>query len=187
LLNRYWPRFSLLANGSYAYNDSNATNRQAGVSMSESQRSSSWDGAVGLGFNWSLFDGGIAAAEAQVSRALERQLGDQAALQQLQISQEVEQSYAAYESSQLALLSSREQVESARIAAIVVRERFTVGYADTTSVVQTLNQAIIAANAYARAQRDYNSAVASLFRVSAQWPQNTLALRDQRVNELKHR
>lgn len=187
LLNRYWPRFSLVANGFYAYNDTDIRNRQTGVSRSESVRSSSWDGAVGLGFNWTLFDGGIAAAEAQANRALERQFSDQAAVQRLQISQEVEQSYATYQTSRLALLSSQAQAASARQAAIAVRERFNVGYADTTSVVQTLNQAITAANAYARSQREYNSAVASLYRASAQWPGETLALRDQRVNQLKQR
>lgn len=187
LLNRYWPRFSLVANGSYAYSDTDIRNRQSGLSQSESLRTSSWDGAVGVGFNWTLFDGGIAAAEAQANRALQRQFSDQAAVQRLQISEEVEQSYAAYQTSRLALLSSQAQAESARQAAISVRERFNVGYADTTSVVQTLNQAITAANAYARSQREYNSAVASLYRVSAQWPDNTLALRDQRVNQLKQR
>lgn len=187
LLNRYWPRFSLLANGSYADNDFRSTSRQEGASLSESLRTSSWEGAVGIGFNWFLFDGGIAAAEAQASRASQRQFIDQAAVQQLQVTQEVEQSFARYEASRLALLSSREQVASARKAALAVRERFNVGYADTTSVVQTLNQAIGAANAYARSQRDYNSAIASLYRASAQWPKNTLALRDQRARLLQKR
>jgi outer membrane protein TolC len=187
LLNRYWPRFSLVANGSYAFNDTDINNRQGSLSISDSVRSSSWDGAVGLGFNWTLFDGGIAAAEAESTRALERQFSDQAAVQRLQISLEVEKSYATYQTSRLALLSSQAQAESARIAAISVRERFNVGYADTTSVVQTLSQAITAANAYARSQREYNSAVASLYRASAQWPDGTLTLRDKRVNQLNTR
>jgi len=187
LLNRYWPRFSLVANGSYAFNDTEILNHQSGVSRSESLRSSSWDGAVGFGFNWTLFDGGIAAAEAQANRYLERQYSDQAAVQRLQISQEVEQSYATYQTSRLAMLSSQAQAASARQAAIVVRERFNVGYADTTSVVQTLNQAITAANAYARSQREYNSSVASLYRASAQWPSEALSLRNQRVNRLRQR
>ena len=187
LLNRYWPRFSLLANGAYAYNNTYNRYQQGNNSSSESIRTSNWDGAVGLGFNWSIFDGGIAAAEAQANKALQRQLIDQAAIQRLQISQEVEQSFASYEASRLALQSSREQANSARQAAMAIRERFNVGYADTTSVVQTLNQAITAANAYARSRREYNSAVASLYRASAQWPDNTLALRDQRVEKLKQR
>lgn len=187
LLNRYSPRLALLANGSYAYNDIDRRSDQDGISINQGTRSSGWDGAVGLGFNWTLFDGGIAAAEAEASRAQERLFSDQAAVQRLQISQEVEQSYASYQASQLALVSSREQAESARKAAAAVRERFNVGYSDTTSVVQTLNQAISAANAYARSQRQYNSAVANLYRASAQWPENTLILRDQRVNTLKQR
>lgn len=185
LFNRYWPRFSLVANGFYAYAD--RRDNVARISNSERLRSSSLDGAVGLGFNWSIFDGGIAAAEAEANKALALQLSDRAAAQRLQISQEVEQSYASYNSSRMALLSSREQAESARKATIAVRERFNVGYADTTSVVQTLDQAITAANAYARSQREYNSAVATLYRASAHWPESTLALRDQRVNELKLR
>ena len=187
LLNRYSPRLALLANGSYAYNDIDRRSDQDGISINQGTRSSGWDGAVGLGFNWTLFDGGIAAAEAEASRAQERLFSDQAAVQRLQISQEVEQSYASYQASQLALVSSREQAESARKAAAAVRERFNVGYSDTTSVVQTLNQAISAANAYARSQRQSNSAVANLYRASAQWPENTLILRDQRVNTLKQR
>jgi len=185
LLNRYWPRFSLVANGSYAYNNTYINNGQGSLSISDSVRSSSWDGAVGLGFNWTLFDGGIAAAEAQSNRALERQFSAQTAVQRLQISQDVEQSYATYQISRLALLSSQAQAASARQAAIAVRERFNVGYADTTSVVQTLSQFITAVNAYARSKREYNSAVAGLYRASAQWPEGTLAMRNQRVNKLK--
>jgi outer membrane protein TolC len=184
LLNRYWPRFSLLVNGSYAYNESSSTTRQLGDSLFQAQRNSNWDGAVGVGFNWSIFDGGIAAAEAQANRASQRQFADQAAVQQLQVSREVEQSYARYEASRLSLLSTREQVASARQAATAIRERFNVGYADTTSVVQTLNQVIDATNAYARSQREYNSAIASLHRSSATWPANTENILGKRIVEL---
>ena len=185
LFNSYWPRFALAANGSYL----NVNSRSGDTSSSnpDSSQSSTWNGGVGIGFNWSLFDGGIAAAQAEASKALARQLSDQAAVQRLQVSEEVEQSYASYETSRLALLSSREQALSARKAAQAVRERFNVGYADTTSVVQTLNQAISAANAYARSQREYNGAVARLYRSSAQWPDKTQSLVSQRVLELKRR
>lgn len=185
LLNRYWPRVSFLANGSYAYNNTDNRFQQGNNLSSESMRSSNWDGAIGLGFNWSIFDGGIAAAEAQANKALQRQLINQAAIQRLQISQEVEKNYASYETSRLAMQSSHEQADSARKAAMAIRARLRVGYTDTTSVVQILNQAITAANDYARSRSEYNIAVARLYRASAQWPDNTLALRDQRVKELK--
>ena len=185
LFNRYWPRFSLVTSGSYL--NSNSRNGSSAIANSNSVQSSSWDGGFGLGFNWSIFDGGIAAAQAEANRALARQYTDQAAVQRLQVSEEVEQSFARYQTSRLALLSSRQQADSARKAALAVRERYNVGYADTTSVVQTLNQAINAANAYASSQREYNSAVARLYRSSAQWPEHSLAFRDQRVLGLKRR
>jgi outer membrane protein TolC len=185
LFNRYWPRFSLVANGSYW----NSTSRSGSSALSNpnSLQSSSWNGGLGLGFNWSIFDGGIAAAQAEANRALARQFSDQAAVQRLQVSEEVEQSYASYQTSRLALLSSRQQADSARKAALAVRERYNVGYADTTSVVQTLNQAINAANAYAGSQRVYNSAVARLYRASAQWPEHAVSFLDKRVLGLKRR
>ena len=185
LFNRYWPRFSLVANGSYW----NSTSRSGSSALSNpnSLQSSSWNGGLGLGFNWSIFDGGIAAAQAEANRALARQFSDQAAVQRLQVTEEVEKSYASYQTSRLALLSSREQADSARKAALAVRERYNVGYADTTSVVQTLNQAINAANAYASSEREYNSAVARLYRASAQWPEHAVSFLDQRVHGLKRR
>jgi len=185
LFNRYWPRFALAANGTYV--DLYSRSGLNGSSNLNFLQSSSWSGGVGIGFNWAIFDGGIAAAQAMANKAAARELSDQAAVQRLQVSEEVEQSYASYETSRLSLLSSREQAVSARKAAEAVRERFNVGYADTTSVVQTLNQAISAANAYARSQREYNSAVARLYRSSAQWPDKTQSLRDRRVLELQRR
>lgn len=185
LLNRYWPRFSLAANGTYF--DLNSRSGLLGTSSPDRLNTSSWDGSVGIGFTWSIFDGGIAAAEAQASKARGRQFADQAAVQRLQISQEVEQSFASYETSRLALLSTREQAASAQQAAIAVRERFNVGYSDITSVVQTLNQAINAANAYSLSQREYNNSVARLYRASAQWPENAQALRTLRVQQLRQR
>jgi len=185
LFNRYWPRFSLAANGTYV-----DTNSRSGLNNSSNLdflQSSAWTGGVGIGFNWVIFDGGIAAAQAMANKAASRELSDQAALQRLQVSAEVEQSYASYETSRISLLSSREQAVSARKAAEAIRERYNVGYADTTSVVQTLNQAISAANSYAKSQREYNSAVARLYRSSAQWPDKTQSLRDRRVLELKSR
>jgi len=185
LFNRYWPRFAVAANGTYV--DVYSRSGVNGSSNLDFLQSSAWNGGVGIGFNWAIFDGGIAAAQAMANKAAARELSDQAGVQRLQVTEEVEQSYASYETSRLSLLSSREQAVSARKAAEAVRERFNVGYADTTSVVQTLNQAISAANAYARSQREYNSAVARLYRSSAQWPDKTQSLRDRRVLELQRR
>lgn len=181
LFNQYWPRFALGTSGSYSRLDTSTGARGAG--LNESQQS--WDGGVGIGFSWSLFDGGISAAEAQSSQALARQLQARAARQELLVTREVEDAFANYRASQLSMQSSSEQLSAARQALGAMRERFMVGYADMTSVIQTLNQSISAANAHARSQLDYNSAVVSLYRFSARWPDGVLPVLKQRVNALK--
>jgi len=185
LFNRYWPQFSLGSSGGYA--GVNRTRGLPGNSFSNNERSLSWDAAVGIGFSWQLFDGGIAAAQAEAQRAAALQAQDQAALRRLSVSREVEQSYADYLTSSLALQSTQAQAASARAAAQAVQERFAVGVTGMVDVVQTLNQAINAANAYANAVRTYNSAVAALYRSSARWPEGTKPLLLQRVNGLRAR
>lgn len=185
LFNRYWPQFSVGALGRYA--GSNRTSGLPGESTSFNDRTLNWDGAIGVGFNWRLFDGGINAANAEVQKAAARSARDQAAERKLDVSREVEQSYANYITSQLALESSKAQVNSARAAAVAVQERFAVGVSDMTAVVQVLNQSIDAANAYATAVRVYNGAIASLYRSSARWPAGTEPLLMQRIGQLRQR
>jgi outer membrane protein TolC len=184
LFNSYWPQFNLGASGGYASNASSSGFPGAG---SSSSRSLSWNGGVGIGFSWQLFDGGINAANAEAQRAAARQAQDDAAERRLSVSREVEQSFANYRTSALALQSTKAQADSARAATIAVQERFAVGVTDMASVVQTLNLAIGAANAYAAAVRTYNSAVAALYRSSARWPEGTQPLLEQRVNTLRAR
>jgi len=97
----------------------------------------------------------------------------------------VEQAYVSYQASRLALKSTRQLIDSASKAAEAIRARFGIGFADMTSVVQALNQSILAANSYASSIREYNSAVASLYRFSASWPGGALPLVRERVTKLK--
>jgi outer membrane protein TolC len=182
LFNRYWPTFSLGANGSVTNADRTvAVSGLAGTNTS----TLNWDGTVGLGFSWRLFDGGINAANAQASLALAKQAQEQAAIDRLTVTNQVEQSYSAYLTSQLSLQSANAQIQAARRAVIAVEERFKVGVDNITTVVQTLGQAIRAANAYASALRGYNTAVASLYRYSARWPEGTETPLQARTNMLK--
>ena len=183
LFNRYWPRFALGASGSF--DTLNTVTGEPGSAFSVNTQDNRWNGSVALGFSWSIFDGGIDAATAEARRASASQLSHQAALQRLQVSREVETAYAAYQASQLGLQSSSQLADSARNAAKAVQERFNIGFADMTSVVQTLDQAIQAANAYASAIRAYNGSVAGLYRFSAQWPDGTQPLLQTRVQGLK--
>ena len=108
-----------------------------------------------------------------------------AASQRLNVTREVEQAYNAYLTSQLGLQSTTAQVQAARQAVIAVEQRFKVGVESMTAVVQTLERAIGAANAYVTAVRTYNTAVANLYRSSARWPEGTQTLLQQRTTTLK--
>ena len=101
------------------------------------------------------------------------------------MAREVERAYANYEASALSLASSKEQLQSAQTAVEAVRERFKIGFSDMTSVVQTYNQSLVAATDYARSITQFNSAVASLYRYSARWPDGALPLVQKRVQALK--
>lgn len=183
LFNTYWPKFSLGASGTFA-ND-NATSGLPGISVTTSNTSFNWNGGIGVGFSWKLFDGGINAAQAQASISQAVQLQNNAASQRLNVTREVEQAYSAYLTSQMGLQSTSAQATAARQAVIAVQERFNVGVDTMTSVVQTLSQAINAASAYTSALRTYNDAVARLYRSSARWPEGTQAPLQQRSTSLK--
>ena len=185
LFNTYWPRFSLVANGQYGNINSERTRSSQQVNITTNERSTEWSGGFGLGFSWQFFDGGINAAQAEVQKALGRRASDQAALDRLIVTREVEQAYTAYKASQLAMKSSEAQVTSARAAAAAVRARFEVGVSDMSSLVVALNQAINAASNYATSVRDYNSSIAALFRSSARWPASTQPLLNQRLGALR--
>jgi outer membrane protein TolC len=178
LFNRYWPQFNL---------DGRSTYGEIQPTWGTTHYRRSWDSAVGIVFNWRVFDGGIAAAEAEAQRAAAIQASDQAAERRLEVSRGIEQSYANYATSLLALQSTQAQEQSARRAVTAVQERFAVGVADMTDVVQALSQAISAATEYTTAIRSYNSAVAELYRNSARWPEGTEPLLRQRVMTLQER
>lgn len=184
LFNTYWPRFNIGASGNVAYID--RTNGSSGLASNTSTLLER-DGAVGLGFTWQLFDGGIRAANAQASKAQATQFLQQAASNRLNVAREVEQAYSAYLTSQLALLSTNAQAQSARKAVTAVQARFDIGITDMASVVQALIQAIRAANVYASASRNYNSAVARLYRFSARWPEGTQLPLQQRTDMLRQK
>jgi len=182
LFNTYWPRFNLGASG--IATSANNTNGVPGLEGNKTT-SLNWNGSVGLGFTWQLFDGGINAANAQASQAQARQFKQQASVDRLMITREVEQAYSTYLTSQLALLSTNAQSQAARKAVIAVQARYDVGVTDMASVIQTLIQAIGAANANATATRSHNSAVARLYRASARWPEGTQTQLQHRTNNLK--
>ena len=184
-LRSYLPVFSLLATGNL-----NGWNGYENVPVSTDPgnsyaRNRVWTAAVGVGFNWSIFDGGIQAANAQAARAQARQQTAQAATTELQVIQQVRSSYGQMQTARVAVNSAREAYRSAQLAQEAARARFEVGVGDITSVVQTIQQLSQAAQQQAQAVLSYNNAVSQLYRYSATWPGETEQAVEQRIETMR--
>ena len=181
----YLPVFSLQANGTFL-----GTNGYEGVpgSLDPSNsyaRTRSWSAAAGIGFTWSIFDGGIQAANAQAFKAEARQQRSQAAATELQVTQQVRSSYAQMQTARIGVKSAQQAFESAQIAQEASRARFAVGVGDITSVVQTIQQLSISAIQLSQATLSYNTAIAELYRYSATWPADAETELDQRLQRMR--
>lgn len=184
-LRSYLPVFSLLATGNL-----NGWKGYENVPVSTDPgnsyaRSRTWNAAVGVGFNWSIFDGGIQAANAQAARAQARQQTAQAATTELQVIQQVRSSYGQMQTARVAVSSAREAYRSAQLAQEAARARFEVGVGVITSVVQTIQQLSQAATQQAQAVLSYNNAISQLYRYSATWPGGTEQAVEQRIKTMR--
>ena len=147
--------------------------------------SSYMSAAAGLGFSWSLYDGGIQAGNAQSAFAQSRQQRAQAAITELQVEQQVRSSYGQYVTSRVALSSAQAALSSAQIAQRAAQARFNVGVGDITSLVQAIQQLSQSAQLMASSLLAYNNAVAQLYRYSAIWPLNAQQLLQERIKQLR--
>lgn len=185
-LRSYLPVFSLLATGNlYGWDgyQSVPVSTDPGNSYTRNRQ---WTAAVGVGFSWSIFDGGIQAANAQAARAQARQQTAQAATTELQVIQQVRSSYGQMQTARVAVNSAREAYRSAQLAQEAARARFEVGVGDITSVVQTIQQLSQAAQQQAQALLSYNNAVSQLYRYSATWPGETVEIVEQRIETMRN-
>lgn len=181
----YLPAFQLVASGSVIANNGTQTYSYAGSSSQTSTSLLNSTASIGLGFTWSIFDGGIQAANAQAARAQARQQGAQAASSELQAMQQVRSSYGQLATARVALSSAQQAYRSAELAQQASRARFAAGVGDITSVVQTIQQLSQAAEQVAEAILSYNSALAQLYRYSATWPAQSQSEVQQRLKQLR--
>lgn len=174
-LRSYLPVFQLVATGSLSLNRGTETFadsvRNRNIEIPTTSQNS--NGAVGLGFTWSIFDGGIQAANAQAAYAQSRQQRYQAAITQLQVIRQVRSSYSQLETSKVAIISAKQAYQAAKIAEQAAWARYSVGVGDITSVVQAFSLLATAAQQTSEATLSYNTAVAQLYRYAAIWPLNT--------------
>lgn len=140
---------------------------------------------AGLFFNWPIFDGGINMAEAKALRKQSDQAKQQAELDRLTATSQVQSSHASYISSLNVMDSASDELKAARLAAETARDDFAKGRTNATTAVQTLEGLRRAAENYYNSVAKHNTAVAELYRYSASWPQAALPLLKQRVDQLR--
>ena len=141
--------------------------------------------SVGLNVTWDIFDGGVAAAEAESYKAAARHAAYEAEYTRLQVREQIRRSYSKYKLSNLNLKNSALNLNAAKKAYLVQVSRFRVGLSDMTSVVQAIQLLGQAIETRTDALLASNESVAELYRYSAQWPEGIEPLVDERESYLK--
>tara|TARA_Y100001933_G_scaffold203633_1_gene205777 strand:- start:1258 stop:2883 length:1626 start_codon:yes stop_codon:yes gene_type:complete len=183
-MNSYWPVFSLYAEGGVVM-ESGVINGTPGLDNSlDEQLFTTWDGAVGVGFEWA-WDGGIDAATARADYAEEQIERSKARMNRLEAVQQVRSSYGQYQTSLVAVDSARLAYQSAQVAQEAARARYAIGLGDITTIVQTIDQLGTASISLSDSILSYNNAVAQLYRYSATWPGDSNQLLRQQEKSLR--
>ena len=184
-LRKYLPVFKLTGTGSLY-----KTNGYSNVPVNQDpefnyQTNRTWNASAGINFNWSIFDGGINAANAQSSLASSRRYLANVAKSEDQVIKEVRSSYGQMLTAKVGIDSARQALKSAQIAQTAARTRFEVGVGDITSVVQAITQLSTAAAEFSSQILNYNNAIAELYRYSATWPTSMKREIDTRIKSLR--
>ena len=183
-MNSYWPVFSLYGEGSLAL-ASGVIDGTPGLDNSlDEQLFTTWDGAVGVGFEWT-WDGGIDAATARSDYAQEEMERSKAKANRLKAIQQVRSSFGQYQTSRVAVDSARLAYKSAQVAQEAARARYSIGLGDITTIVQTIDQLGTASVSLSDSILSYNNSVAQLYRYSAIWPGESDQLVRQQEKNLR--
>ena len=173
LYGSYYPTLSLSALGTLSLN--NGINSKPSYAQSDNDynyRNSTSSSTVGLGFTWSLFDGGINAASAKSSQAQAKQQLFTAIQNEELVASQIKNAFYLYQTSIESVQITKKALEAANQAQKVANVRFQVGYGDITTVVQTIQFYGQAYVAYISALLDYNTSIAQLYRYSAIYPES---------------
>lgn len=167
LVNKYLPSLYLTLSSSYLRQSGcSSIDWGAGCFGDNKLTSSKVDGQIYLGMNWQ-FDGGVSAANANVSKAQAKSNLALADNERTIVTNQVKSSYNQYLSSEIANELARKQLEQARLNLDVSRERLLVGIGDITTVVQAQQLLASAVLAQVSAVQQYNIAIAQLYRYAA--------------------
>lgn len=145
----------------------------------------SWTNTVGLNFRWTVFDGGILAAEASALKAQAAEQVSDAANQRLLVSKEVMNAFASFVTARVAVENTGKDFALARRSLEQsARELPTRG--DVTTLIQGFNLYIAAADKDVGAISQFNNAVFGLYRSSALWPPGVPEQISERRQQLRH-
>ncbi len=183
-MNSYWPILLLYGEGSLAMASGVIDGTPGQDNTLDEQLFTTWDGAVGLGFEWT-WDGGVEAATARSDYAQEEMERSKAEVNRLKAIQQVRSSYGQYETSRVAVDSARLAYKSAQVAQEAARARYEIGLGDITSIVQTIEQLGTASVSLSDSILNYNKSVAQLYRYSATWPGKSDQLVRQQEKSLR--
>jgi outer membrane protein TolC len=187
LMQRYIPTMSVLLGGNLNLEQGVINGAIGGLDMPQPPTGTlrNTSSAVGLGFTWDIFDGGIRAAQSNARRAQAQQQRDQAQQNRLTVVQQIKTAYAAYQTQYQSLINSRAAVTSALQAQSAARERYRVGIGDITTLIQATGLYGDALANQALSEMRYSTAVASLYRYSAVWPMSSQEVVIKRKRALK--
>lgn len=174
---RYLPTLSLagqLSNPNQAFTSGPLLNA---VQQTDSINQA-FQAQVGLGFDWTLFDGGILAAEAEALRSRSKQSLAKADLERLSVTRQVQDNQAELINSLILIKAGADQLAVAGQALRAAGQAYLGGRGDATRVVQASTAYRDAFETYFASLRQHNSAIAALHRHVARWPQNCQALLD---------
>ncbi len=183
LLRTYWPRLSLQVEGNYT--NTSMTAGSPGSPNPNQSESNAWSSSVGLDLHWQLFDGGIQGAEASNRSADQARLLQEANLETLAVQRQVKEAFFNYTTSKLGIDNTKEALNEASQSVRTVVVKFGQNQATITTMIQVFNQYLDAMRAHSATIQLYNDSVFELYRASAQWPEGTLPLLQERVNGLK--
>lgn len=165
LLRSYWPKLSFL-----------------GVETVEAGEGSK---TFGLGVKWSLYDGGINAADAVNKRIASQTYTLKAQSSRLQVSAEVRQAHNSFIGASLNVDNATAEVTDSWNAFYGAIKLFASNQVDATTLIQTQAQLVNAITDFEIAQRLRNTGLAQLYRYSARWPTNVQSLFEKRVSQLQ--
>ena len=167
-LRRYLPVISALAQSFYQSDSySKGVTHAANI---ENTSTESFNNNVGFTLNWKLFDGGTSTASSHAADQDAVAWEQKAQLERLAITQQVQESYAAYKTSLLETKSTRLEVVQAKDVLNSNSRSFSCAKGEVTTLIQNTQALVNAISADYSSIRKHNISIASLYRFTSLWP-----------------